>query len=352
MNINSIKAFSWLISAGLTAGVGYYAWDFQQNRAELLGFRISKADTRKILNSALIPEGPVSQLVEIGAIERGFYFDAKNPALPNLLDWTGARPRKAVAVTPTEDVVVKAPRKQLKDSLSILMVREDTFNPERSQAWIQYKPASNVKVKPDGFLSRVTVGDYLAAPLDDVLIKSIEALSGITFSFAEEDREDELLVYGKFDSGVKIRVVDSDNPLLIAEREELPTLDSAFYRPEHTVLLGTDSFMLGTEEMKDFSEDFGGILAREVRHGRHYNSKTREYDGIELKEVKAGGHVAAHGGQSGDIIKSVNGHPVTSASEAISFVKNNQDKYSKWLVVVENKGKERTMTFTSPPSED
>ncbi len=32
--------------------------------------------------------------------------------------------------------------------------------------------------------------------------------------------------------------------------------------------------------------------------------------------------------------------------------KNNQDKYTQWIVIVENKGKERTMIFDNPPSDD
>ena len=58
-----------------------------------------------------------------------------------------------------------------------------------------------------------------------------------------------------------------------------------------------------------------------------------------------------HGGQDGDIIKSINGHPVTSTAEAITYVKNNEDKYNVWEVVVENKGKSRTVTYESPQDE-
>jgi len=47
------------------------------------------------------------------------------------------------------------------------------------------------------------------------------------------------------------------------------------------------------------------------------------------------------------VIKSINGQPVNSVQEAISFVKVNKDKYSTWEVVVENKGKQRTVTYES-----
>ncbi len=74
-------------------------------------------------------------------------------------------------------------------------------------------------------------------------------------------------------------------------------------------------------------------------------------DGIELTDVQPGGVAARHGAQSGDIIKSINDHSVASSSEAINFVKNNKDNYSTWVVVIENKGKQRVVTFDSPPQQ-
>ena len=48
------------------------------------------------------------------------------------------------------------------------------------------------------------------------------------------------------------------------------------------------------------------------------------------------------------MIKSINGHPVTSPSEAISYVKNNAGKYKKWEVVIERLGKPMTITYEAP----
>ncbi len=352
MNINSIKALSWLISAGLTAGLGYYVWDFRQHEEDLLSRKISAEKAREILDSAQIPDGPKSSLVEIAAIQRAYYFDPRNKNLPNLLDWTGAKPKVIVAPKPVVKEQEKPKVKPLKDSLTVQMVREAMGDEIRSEAWISYKPASGVQVKPDAFLSRIGIGDALAPPMDGVTVKAITAKEGITFSFAEEGREDETVTYGKFDTGVDIYVVDKSNPERSATVDKVPTLESAMFRPEHTTRIGNDLYRIGSEDALDFSKDFGGILAREVKHRRHYDPKTRKYDGIELVEVKSGGRVSAHGGQSGDIIKSVNGHPVSSLSEAITWGKNNQDKYDKWIVVVENKGKERTMIFESPPNDE
>ena len=87
-------------------------------------------------------------------------------------------------------------------------------------------------------------------------------------------------------------------------------------------------------------------LTNDVRTSTHYENGRRA--GIEINSIKAGSVAASHGIHSGDIIKSVNGHAVTSEHEAIKFFKTNQDKYSVWSVVVESMGKEKTLIFESP----
>jgi PDZ domain-containing secreted protein len=48
------------------------------------------------------------------------------------------------------------------------------------------------------------------------------------------------------------------------------------------------------------------------------------------------------------VIKAINGHPVNSEQEAISFIKNNKDKYDVWEVEIENKGKTKIVTYKVP----
>ncbi len=352
MNINTIKGLCWALSAVTTAGVGYYVWDFQQRQQEILGPKYSKEQVRGVLDAAEVPEGPVSTLVDRRAIERAFYYDPRNRQLPNLLDWTGAPPPKKAEKPVVRDTPKAPPRKKLADAIVVKMVAEELGDPARSRAWIRYKPESGVRTKPDEFPALLRAGDPLREPLADATLPANSAAEGITFSFEEEDREAEVVPYAVYDPGVTIYKVDDENPELSpSRRTTTPRLNTQTWRPERTTRV-EDTWFVGTEDATDFGQDFGGIIAREVRHRRHYDRKTGKYDGIELTEVKPGGRIAAHGGQSGDVIKSINGHPVTSTSEAIDFVKNNKDNYDTWKVVVENKGKERTMIFKSPPEMD
>jgi hypothetical protein len=352
MNINKIKGLCWALSAVTTVGVAFYVWDFQQNQQEILGPKFSEQQVREILDSATVPEGPISTLVDRRAIERAFYYDTRNRQLPNLLDWTGAPPPKRVERPVVQETPRTPPRKRLADAIVVKMVAEELGDPARSRAWIRYKPESGVKTKPDEFPALLRVGDSLRAPLGYARVAAITAADGITFSFEEEGREDEVVPYATYDPGFTVYKVDGENPELSPERRTtIPRLNSAIWRPERTTRID-DTWHIGSEDAVDFGQDFGGIIAREVRHRRHFDRKTGKYDGIELQDVKPGGRIAAHGGQSGDVIKSINGHPVTSTSEAIDFVKNNKDNYDTWKVVVENKGKERTMIFKSPPTGD
>jgi C-terminal processing protease CtpA/Prc len=119
------------------------------------------------------------------------------------------------------------------------------------------------------------------------------------------------------------------------------------YRPGKTAQLGANRFRLGTEDVKEFGDRYTEILGREVETSRHQDPRTGKYDGIEIKSVKEGSIAARHGAQEGDVIKSINGHPVNSTQEAINFVKVNSNNYTTWEIVVENHGKTRTVTYES-----
>ncbi|MFT7667641.1 MAG: hypothetical protein ACI8X5_000320 [Planctomycetota bacterium] len=348
MNINQIKLFTWLVSASVTAGIGYYVYEFRiRSGGWVQERRISEPEAAEILMSAVIPVGPKASLVDRDSIERAFYFDPRNRALPNLLDWTGRPPKVVIEEVP--DLVESEPEPtfaSIAPLIQVVVIFEDLGSSDRGIASVQFTPESKVEPKPEGFPYEIRVGDKLPKPLGFVTVKAILE-NEIVFSFDDVEREDESVFSIEFDPMAEIYVVSGAKPEVFRPKEDVAQVDENSWRPEHTTMIDTDQWRIGTEDARDFAEDFGGIIAREVRHGRHYNSKLGKYDGIELKEVKPGGKIAGHGGQTGDIIKSINGHPVTSSSEAISFVKNNKDKFSKWIVIVENKGQERTMTFES-----
>ncbi|MCB9914388.1 MAG: hypothetical protein H6828_04445 [Planctomycetes bacterium] len=343
MNINTLKGLTWLVSAGLAAGLVFYVYDFTQRRESINTPRISQEQAREVFDGAKIPEGPKTTINNSKQVERAFLE----------LNWKGERPPKPVEPKVTQTQPTKVPETPVKDLLTVYMVMEDTLYPDQGRASVQYKPAAKVNNGAKGatLLEELRVGDRLAKPHEYAKVKSITVERGITFVFDDEARSEEDVQVEEYDYEKFIHVVGIGQAPITAPGITVPRLSREAWRPERTTRTKENNYVIGTEDARVFAEDYGGILAREVRHARHRDPKTGKYDGIELKHVEPGGRLAAHGAQSGDVIKSINGHPVTSTSEAITFVKNHQDEYTTWEVVVENKGKTRTIVYESPSGE-
>ncbi|MCA8979685.1 MAG: PDZ domain-containing protein [Planctomycetes bacterium] len=343
MNVSTIKSLAWFAAAGLTVALGWTVFDFVQT--DRSGRQLFDQPLAKAKLDAKFDSEPIrSSTIHATVITKNFYD----------LNWTG-KPKPVevktgpVAPPPTKTTV---PVEQL---ARVLFIQEDSDAPAASRVLIAYKPASKITKFPLGH--SLKVGDTLASPHEYAVVESISASLGVTFRFevgeGEEPRENETLLPAAFKKGVEVAYVGADgevrrpNPTIAVNVVDKPPP----YNPKLTTPIDTNHFQIGYEDAGLFGQDAAGIIAREVRHRRHRDPRTGKFDGIEIQSVQAGGVAARHGAKEGDIIKSINGHPVTSSSEAITFVKNNQESTSTWIVVVENKGRERTVTYESPPQQ-
>ncbi|MFT5155383.1 MAG: hypothetical protein ACI841_005395, partial [Planctomycetota bacterium] len=171
--------------------------------------------------------------------------------------------------------------------------------------------------------------------------------SGVEFSFPGTEREVELLEEIPLTENDLIHVVSANGEILRPRRPVIASGQVISFRPEETTKIGQDRYRLGTQDMTYLGDNYHDVLTRDLSTRTHYDESGRR-SGIELTSVRKGSIAARHGAQEGDIVKSVNGHPVSSSQEAIKYAKNNKDRYSTWEVVVENLGKERTLTFETP----
>jgi len=346
MKITQVKATSWLMAAGLTVVLSWYVFDFVSTLRERQN-RFDVGVAKEALNSVEKPEGPKIDLVDTKTVESAFYD----------LNWTGEPPPPpSVEQTP---VAADGPSiTRVENILRVLYVQHDFDHPERSQAFVQYLAGSGVPdPRPGAKLTRVPgvflrVGEHLAEPHRNVRVHAIDSSGGVTFAFEDEAREHETMTPPSFETNTQIVQVSEDG-IIRAPRTRIPKADpkAAWVYQEKTQLVGRDHYAIGTEDQFRFAEDYPTILADEVRHRSHIDPKTGRRDGIELTEVKPGGMAARHGAQSGDVIKSINGERVNSTAEAITYVKHNKGNYDRWTVVVENKGKERTIIYDSPPKD-
>ena len=330
MNLAQIKVLTWAACGVVAVAVGWHGWTTTTKSRP----QPETEYARKLLGSVEPPKQQKADVVNYARL-KGVLADA------NL---TG---KVVVAAKPVEQGEPAKPSVvPVSELVRVQYVQVDMSRPELGAAFLKYKSRAGVS-GPAAEGALLKVGERLAAPNGHVRIHAVEPMS-VVFAFDDEAREKESVSAAEFESSTSIVQVGPDGVVVSAPRAGIPRVEGQAFVPGRTTMLGANRFVLGSEDMTYLNDNYAEVLAREVRTAQHRDPRTGKYDGIEIKEVTPGSVAARHGAQSGDVIKSINGHPVNSVQEAISFVKVNKDKYSSWEVVVENKGKQRTVTYESP----
>jgi len=343
MNIVQLKFAAWLAVGVLTAGLAFYVVTFIKTTKSLrpgldpkqVEAALSDAGPAQVETDDLVPYDELRRLVLPSCDRCAGNKNCKH------FNWTGKQEVPVAVVGPGDEApVVRTP---VKDLIRVLMVKADLGDPAGSSLFLVYKPAAAVQGRKLGL--QLKVGDTLHAPHTAIKVKAITA-DGVLFSF-EDGRDDELLGPAEFDAKTTIVVVDEQGIMWPKVTNAIPKGAVENWNPKQTVATGTNTYRLGDEDLKEFADHWDAILGRDVRHQRHKDPRTGKYDGIEIVSVTPGSIAARHGATEGDVVKSVNGNPVTSTQEAIQFVKNHKDEYTTWEVVIENRGRTRTMTYHS-----
>jgi len=347
MNIGQVKILSWGSAGLLAAGLGLYVFlfirDLDQKRSIPDGKKV-----QEVLEAVQPVKAKASDLVSYEDVRRLFLPSCErckeNPSCRHL-NWTGkAPPPPPTAQQPTEPV--KPPKVPVAELIRIAMVQVDLANPAQSFVFLKYRPKAGVQGggAAGGFV--LHEGDRLASPHEGIRVEKITS-EGVAFAFDEEGRESEIVSPSEYDLKTTIVQVGEDG-IVRPKIGVIPRAESAPWRPTQTKAFGQNRYMLGTEDIAYANENFAQILAEDVRTARHQDKRTGKYDGIEIKAVTPGSYVERHGGQEGDIIKSINGHPVTSVQEAINYAKMNANQYTTWEIVIERNGKLQTFYYHSP----
>jgi hypothetical protein len=334
MNIGQIKSASWTVAGLLTLGLGAYVWSF----VSTLEDRRANPDPDQV-RAHLSSVEPVAAKND-GGVK---YDDVRR--LFNDMNWTGAVKAPVVEVAPTQ-VDLKPEVVPIRELVRVLWVQVDLGNPAGSSVFLKYKPKAKVENKGLGGYV-LHEGDTLASPHQGIELASITA-EGVSFSFTDPERAPETLFPAEFDARAQIVQVGPDGILQPTATGGIPRRVGAPFVPGKTTPLGRDRYRLGTEDLQQASDNYLDILSNDVQLRQHRDPRTGRYDGIEITDVSPGSFAERHGATQGDVVKSINGHAVNSTNEAINFVKINKDKYSTWEVVIENKGKTRTVTYESP----
>lgn len=340
MNPAQAKIASWALATATGAALCIYVFASIRTHADQAR-NVSTEEMTTRLNAT--PE-----IVKGGADSKVAYEDVRAALID--YKWTAPPP------PPEPEKSEKAPEPEpvattIDKLVQVLGYSVDGDDPAGGKAILKYLPEARVppprlapgEVAREGVLK--FVGDRLDAPISNIRILAVTP-AGVEFGY-DDERPSEVLTPAEYDLSTRMAHVDvadlkerrPDFSIPVARGQSVPT---------ETTALGRNRFRLGVDDMQQFSEDYPRILSEEVRTRRHRDPNTGRYDGVEITSVADGSIASRHGARSGDVIKSINGHPVTSQQEAINFVKNNQDMYDKWEVVVSNLGQERTVTYFSP----
>ncbi|MEM9382750.1 MAG: PDZ domain-containing protein [Planctomycetota bacterium] len=331
MNIGSLKTISYLTSLGLLGGIGYVAYDYYENGRDQRYFDLERAGI--LLNGVQPPEPPRRAELQ--------YTADITPAIVDF-DWTGKPPKIEKVATENDAVDLEPVQVAVSEILEVIGIIAEPENPGDSHCIVRFKdPAADPQ---DMFLD---VGDTLPSPNESVGVLRIME-TGVEFSFAQSDRESEVV---PFSEQVETDLIVSVDESELARRPSLVGRAAGAGLGSTTAPSQTElrngQYYIGSEDAALFQDNFGDILSRDVKTETYYDENGKRA-GLKLTEVREGSIAARHGAQAGDVIVSINGSPVNSEQEAIQFVKGNSDKYDVWQVQIMNMGRTRTETYHSP----
>lgn len=330
MNVGIVKTVSYLASTVLLAGVAYVAYDYYTDGRARTYFK--KERVGRVLNGVKSPAAPRAAALDYDTDIRSSVVD---------FDWTGRLPAVVEEVTTaaTDEVVVQLT--PVSDVLEVLMVLVDERDPGESLCLVRL---ADLQANPrDRWFG---VGSTAASPDGEFSVYRITG-EGVEFSFEDDGREREFLkpssrtgadLIASIEEGAEFKLRTSTS--LIAKAGDLkPDLPKTTERRN-------GQFYLGTEDAEAFARDYQSILASDVTTRTYMKDGKRA--GVELTEVREGSIAARHGAQSGDVVISINGTPVSSQQEAIAFAKANSEQYSVWTVEVLRLGRVETVVYHSP----
>ena len=338
MNIVRWKGLVWLASLAAGGYLVYYVSDFLRHR-ELYAKGVSEQVLAQALDSIKKPDKPETDVVAYAQIQQVFH----------AMDWTGKPPPEQPKAATDEVRVV--PKIAVSTLLKVQAIKVDTSEAKNSLAWVKFvdpKLTSHNSVKEDTILR---VEERLFSPYQDVRIEAITA-AGVLFAFDDAAREQETVQVSPYLSQrgtLGIVVVAPGGAILPQlQRRIVPSAGADVYVPGRTVQVRKNEYQIGTETLKDLDQDYSRILSQDVSYGTYRNPRTGAVEGIKVNRVAPNALPAQFGLTEGEVLKSINGHKVTSVNDAIAYVKANAEATDTWVALFEKQGREFTRTYHSP----
>lgn len=333
MNTARLKLLTWTVAGALGIALVAYVALFYRQRDALMA-PVSSEHMRKILSEVPEPPARIENMVDRETFELAL----------RKLDWTG-KPPPVVVVDEAPPVPVFTGPEPIDKFVRLNGIKIDAEEPQNGEVIFKYKADARVTTvqSSDGTV-RKQVGQRLDQDLSYIRIESITE-TGVEFAFDDAARPHEFLNANDFDLAGGYVVIGDDVVQIKIERDAIPQASNKSGPQPQTVMIRPNGYRLGYEDMEFIDKNYPTIIAEEITYGRHRDPQTGKFDGIEIKSVKSDSTAAKHGVQSGDVIKSINGHPVSSTSEAIQFIKTHKNDFDLWEVEISNRGQTRVQTY-------
>jgi hypothetical protein len=340
MNIQRWKGTVWLGSLVVGGLLVTSVYGFLQEREELAR-EVSGEELSKVIDSVKKPAEQKSDHVDYRLVERVF----------SLHDWSGKERAKPVEQNPGGEPA-PVPKVPVSSLLKVLAIKVDTGRPERSLAYVKFadqKVAAAHAGREDIILRP---GERLFAPYQDIMVEAITA-EGVLFAFDDAARPKETVApppYLSLSGELGIVMVGPDGIRTPPESKQIGVAspDTPPWRPELLMQIRKNEYQVGTETLAELDRDYSRILSRDISYSTYKDPSTGASEGIKVNSVKPGSIPAQAGLSEGEVLKSINGHKVTSVNDAIAFVKANANTTDTWVALFEKQGREFTRTYHSP----
>jgi hypothetical protein len=337
MNISTAKSLIWVASLGVSGYLGFYVFTFYKAR-DVLAEPVSSERILGVLDSVAKPEVQRAGGVPYDAVMQVFHE----------LDWTGKPPPPPPP--PTTGTEVKPKVVPISSILKVLALSVNTFEPAKSLAVVAFVDRTVLGPNPGREDSFLRPGERLPGKYKDVRVESITP-EGVVFAFDDETRAKETVAPPEYQSGknIGIVVVGEGGAILPPKKSVIQRVENARpFTPGETTLIRKNEYQVGTKTLERLDEDYATILSRDVRYSTYRNPRTGSVEGIKVNHVAPNSLPAQHGLQEGEVLKSINGHPVTSVNDAVAYVKANSNTTSTWVAVFTHQGREFSRTYHSP----
>lgn len=346
MNVRQIKSLSWLGALGLGGLLGWTLFGFIQEK-DTLAKGVSQEEQLALLEAVKPPPPPKREAVSYEVVKMAF----------QKMNWAGTPPVIEEEGPDITEGTTEPEYRPMAELLQVQYLQVDRTG-DRSLAWVKFLDADLIAAASKAEDRILTIGESLASPWESISVKAISP-GGVTFTFAGQEggggdggeaRPDETLAASSFERSTSGIVKVGENGVLSPNRgESIGRIDPTDFNPRVLTATGSGEYAMGWDTAAEIEQNYTQILTSDLSYQSYRDPRTRKISGIEVTRVANGSIPAQAGLQEGEILKSINGHAVTSVSDAVNFVKQNADSTDIWVAVFERRGREFTRTYTSPP---